>query len=189
MMEMLKDWVRDLVIIVIFANLVEMLLPDSQLRKYLKVVIGFFIFLTILNPVLTLVDSDMDVFYPFDRYRIKSEVQSRSIQDQGENIKKRNQQLAVAAFERQLREQIRALILTQSEVEDTNLDLSVDNNGQIKALNIDLIFIKDKVNEENVKIKPIDEVEISIDSKERKDQESRSREEKRNTRGEKKDRK
>ncbi|AZR73546.1 stage III sporulation protein AF [Anoxybacter fermentans] len=164
MIEILKDWVRDLVIIVIFASLVEMLLPNSSIRKYLKIVISFFIFLTVLNPILSLIDSDFDVFYPFEDVSTKKEQQF--IQHKGEAIKQHNRKLAITAFKRQLQQQIQALILTQPEVEKADVEVQVTEKGQIQSVQISLSIVEERKSDpKDSEIKPVKNVEISIGSR------------------------
>lgn len=156
MIEMLKDWVRDLVIIVIFANLLEMLLPDSSMRKYLKLVMGFFILLTVLNPLLALLHADYQAFYPFTN--LPGQKQQKSIQRQGEAMHQQNQEMAMATFQRQLGQQIRGLILTQSEIQDAEVQVESDAKGKLQTVSIH-IEIMDENRETTTSSKRIDQID------------------------------
>ena len=54
MIEQIKMWVKNIVLIVLFANFIEMLLPHSKFRGYIRVVIGFFVILVIMGPIMEL---------------------------------------------------------------------------------------------------------------------------------------
>lgn len=165
MIEMLKDWVRDLVIIVIFANLLEMLLPDSSMRKYLKLVMGFFILLTVLNPLLALLHADYQAFYPFTN--LPGQKQQKVIQHQGEAMYQQNQEMAMAAFQQQLGQQMRGLILTQSEIQDAEVQVTSDEKGNLQTVSIHIQILDEnqKTTISSRRIDPIgsvDQVKIQI---------------------------
>ena len=60
MIDWLAGWLREIVLVVLFAVVADMLLPTNALQRYIKVVISLFILLTILSPVLTLLRSDFN---------------------------------------------------------------------------------------------------------------------------------
>lgn len=53
-MELMKDWIRSLFIILLALTFIEMLLPDSSMGKYLRFVFSLVIMATILYPVIRL---------------------------------------------------------------------------------------------------------------------------------------
>ena len=54
-MEIVKQWVSNLFIIISAVTFIEILLPDSSMGKYLKFVFSLVIIATILYPVIYLV--------------------------------------------------------------------------------------------------------------------------------------
>lgn len=59
MVAWLSDWLRDIIAIILLAVLVELLLPNKAMQRYARLVVGLFILLTILSPILKLVQSDI----------------------------------------------------------------------------------------------------------------------------------
>jgi len=57
MTEWLATWLREIILVVLFAVVTDMLLPNNSMQRYIKVVVSLFILLTILNPILTLIRS------------------------------------------------------------------------------------------------------------------------------------
>ncbi|RJE89943.1 stage III sporulation protein AF [Paenibacillus sp. 1011MAR3C5] len=55
----LSDWLRDIIAVILLAVLVELLLPNKSMQRYARLVIGLFILLTILSPILRLLQTDM----------------------------------------------------------------------------------------------------------------------------------
>lgn len=57
-MEVLSELVRNLAIILILASLLEMFLPANNMSRYVQTIVGLFIVVTILNPLLNLLNQD-----------------------------------------------------------------------------------------------------------------------------------
>lgn len=52
MIEFLSSWAQGIIVAVIIATLIEMILPNSSSKKYVKVVIGMYILFTIVFPII-----------------------------------------------------------------------------------------------------------------------------------------
>ena len=52
MIEFLSSWSQGIFVAVIIATLIEMILPNSSSKKYVKVVIGMYILFTIVSPII-----------------------------------------------------------------------------------------------------------------------------------------
>ncbi|MGE5577005.1 MAG: stage III sporulation protein AF [Syntrophothermus sp.] len=55
MIEALSQWVKNLVTLVFIVTFLEMLTPDNDLKKFTRVVVGFFILVAVISPLLDLV--------------------------------------------------------------------------------------------------------------------------------------
>ena len=58
MISSISLWANNIVITVIIATIIEMILPDSNNKKYVKTVIGVFILFTIVAPVITKISNN-----------------------------------------------------------------------------------------------------------------------------------
>ena len=52
MIEFLSSWAQGIIVAVIIATLIEMILPNSSSKKYVKVVIGMYLLFTIVSPII-----------------------------------------------------------------------------------------------------------------------------------------
>lgn len=52
MIDWFREWSKSVVIAVIIATVIEMILPNNNSKKYIKIVIGIFIVYTIISPIL-----------------------------------------------------------------------------------------------------------------------------------------
>ncbi len=52
MIEFLVSWAEQLIITLIIIIMVEMIIPNSSYRKYIKIILGIFMLYTIFNPII-----------------------------------------------------------------------------------------------------------------------------------------
>ena len=57
-METVRVVMINLLVMIFFTTVLDLLLPEGSLRSYLKMTMGFFVMLTLLQPVLQLADPD-----------------------------------------------------------------------------------------------------------------------------------
>ena len=53
MVEFLNSWVQGIVVAIIIATVIEMLVPEGNNKKYVKIIIGIYIIFTIVSPVIS----------------------------------------------------------------------------------------------------------------------------------------
>ena len=70
MANVLNSWTSGVVVSVIIGTIIEMILPEGNSKKYIKMVIGVFILFTIISPVLSNIFGDIDLkqYINFDEY-------------------------------------------------------------------------------------------------------------------------
>jgi stage III sporulation protein AF len=60
MIEYLGEWIKHIVLLILVATFFDLLLPNSSMRRYVRMVIGLLIMLLILSPLLDLLQFDYD---------------------------------------------------------------------------------------------------------------------------------
>lgn len=60
MMAYIGEWVKHIVLLILMATFLDLILPNSSMRKYVKLVVGFLLILLILSPILQLFKLDQD---------------------------------------------------------------------------------------------------------------------------------
>ncbi|MBO8170358.1 MAG: stage III sporulation protein AF [Bacillaceae bacterium] len=60
MIEFLTNWLKEIIIVVLLAVFLDLLLPNTSMQRYVKMVMGLFILMTMLSPVLRLLNDDFD---------------------------------------------------------------------------------------------------------------------------------
>lgn len=59
-MDYLSSWISNIILFIFLAIIVDMLLPNSSLQKYAKMVIGLLLITIILTPIMKLFSEDVD---------------------------------------------------------------------------------------------------------------------------------
>ena len=59
-MDFIKEWITNIILFVLLATVIDMLLPNSNLQKYTKMVTGLLLIAVILTPVLKLISNDFE---------------------------------------------------------------------------------------------------------------------------------
>ncbi|MFR5858422.1 MAG: stage III sporulation protein AF [Clostridia bacterium] len=52
MMEQVMNWIKDIFLMILSLTFFEILVPDSEMEKYLKLIFSLIILLMILDPVI-----------------------------------------------------------------------------------------------------------------------------------------
>ena len=157
-MNWISGWIQGIIIAVIIGTIIEMLLPDGNCKKYVKVVIGVYILFSIVSPVITKVTGNE--FRVSDIYDINSyiEASTKSTQDYAE-INKENQIKQI--YETNLKKDMKQKIEEKGyKVKSIFLELTNDEQYTLKKINISLSLKEQNTEENDVKI--VNEIQISV---------------------------
>lgn len=142
MMDWLREWLQNIIVIVLLATFADLLLPNSNLQKYSKMVLGLLIVFTILTPILT-------VFDQFDMNQIIQEF-NKELDEPSSNSKKGTESLQtdmqqnmqskmITQVEQMMNEQLQELVNNQYNVDIKDLRLETsfsDGNWKISKIEV-----------------------------------------------------
>lgn len=109
MLDKLSELVSTIVIIIILATFLDLLIPEGSIKKYVKLFIGFMILLTILNPIVSLLDEEI-VSKPEDILKENEFVDTEQVISRGEEFKEDDLKLISSRYDEILREEVEALV-------------------------------------------------------------------------------
>lgn len=171
-MDFLTDWITNILLFILLAVVVELLLPQTSLQKYVKMVIGLLLISIILNPIFKLFSSDLEdllknanVLFEKDvNTNIENSIENQKIDIQADQNAYILEQTAVQLVE-----------MTEKELMDTfnyqfrNVELVVDENYrsylQPEDVMENLLSIQvslQEAAEEKPVVKQVDEVRINL---------------------------
>ncbi|WP_081722813.1 stage III sporulation protein AF [Schnuerera ultunensis] len=163
MVNFLKAWVKDIAIIFVLISIIEIVLPSSNMKRYIDMVIGLLIIIVLITPFIKLIQKDFQVdrevfFNTVDQieYEYKENAELASLQEgQVKEI-----------YVSKIKDEIEGLILETTEyiVDGINISIHEDgiNYGEIRDVEIILKENrgKDERMDDYVTVVQIEEVNV-----------------------------
>lgn len=156
-MNWISGWIQGIIIAVIIGTIIEMLLPDGNCKKYVKVVIGVYILFSIVSPVITKVTGNE--FRVSDIYDINTYIEV-SAKNSQENIENSQQNQIKQVYITNLKNDMKQKIQEKGySVKSLTLEISNDEQYTLKKI---FAQVSKKKNEENNEVKGVNEINITI---------------------------
>ena len=148
-MEWISSWIQGIIIAVIISTIIEMILPEGNSKKYIKVVIGVYILFSMVSPVITKITGNnfrvSDIF-DLDEY-IEVSKNNGSVQNQ---LETQNQDQIRELYLSSIKNDIKEKVQNRG-YDVTNLEIKVENDESytLKEIKLQVKKQKEKSNEEN----------------------------------------
>lgn len=88
-MSFLTEWLTTIVLFILFAIVIDMLLPSSSMQKYAKMVVSLLLIVVMLTPIFKLFKTDPEVIFEYltkngqsESANIKNQINSKKIEIQ-----------------------------------------------------------------------------------------------------------
>jgi len=92
----LTEWITSIVLFILFAIVIDLLLPNSSMQKYAKMVVSLLLIVVMLNPIFALFRADPDQIFS-EIMKGKDQAQSEEIKNQM-NLEKKEIQASQRAY-------------------------------------------------------------------------------------------
>lgn len=150
MMNHLEEWVKHIILLILMATFLDLILPSSQMKKYVKLVVGFLILLLILSPVLHMFQYDpSQMISSIERIlHTESRMSASEISQQQQSIERMQQEEIVQEVARNWKVEIEALLEKEFPVDVVDLQLYVGRTGDelfLQQMDISLQPVNDEV--------------------------------------------
>ena len=176
MIDWISNWAGGIIIAVVIGTIIEMLLPEGNLKKYIKVVIGIYVLFTIVSPIITKftgrkieVSDVLDLSQYVKEAEDMTKVQNTMQSDNESNIKS----IYLDGLKSDMKEKIKS---KGYNVNSIDINISNDDNYKILGITLNVNKIEeedaDNVVENEVMqnevepIESINKIEIDVDGKE-----------------------
>lgn len=166
MMEWFSSWSKGIVIAVIISTLVEMIIPDNNSKKYIKIIIGIFIVYTIISPIIEkLLGQDINEYIEVDNY---IQASSSNVDEKKDFQAKANESIK-KIYVQNLQNDIKTKLKSKGYItESININISNDDSYNIEKIEVK-INEKVAVNENEKQTKTIVDtiryIQVKIDNK------------------------
>ena len=171
--EWISDWAQAIIVAVIIGTVIEMILPEGNSKKYIKVVIGVYVLFTIISPIITkFTGKNIEVsdVLELDQY-IEEAKKSANVQN---SLQNENQNNIMNIYSSGIKDDIKAKVKAKG-YEVYSVDIGVADNEEytIESITISVAQKEEKDNEEETtnqnttnnlieKVEEVNKVEISI---------------------------
>ncbi len=128
-MQFLTEWISNIILLILLATILELLLPNSSLQRYVKMVVGLLILVAILNPLFSIFSKDVDSWVnsislpgQFHEADIENSIENKKIEIQQAQLAYISEQVAV-----QLKRQVEEEMITKFEKEIVDVRATINN--------------------------------------------------------------
>lgn len=143
MLEWFRSWATGIVIAVIIATIIEMILPNSTSKKYIKIIIGIFIVYTIISPVIgSFKGGDLNNYIKVENY-----IQSNSNALKTNEVSDNAQSSIKKIYSQNLQNDLKTKLREKGYISN-NINISISNDDKYNIERID-IKVDEKVTKSN----------------------------------------
>ena len=143
MLEWFRSWATGIVIAVIIATIIEMILPNSTSKKYIKIIIGIFIVYTVISPVIgSFKGEDLNNYINVENY-----IQSSSNALQTNEVSDNAQSSIKKIYAQNLQNDLKIKLKEKGYISN-NINISISNDDKYNIERID-IKVDEKVTNSN----------------------------------------
>ena len=143
MLEWFRSWATGIVIAVIIATIIEMILPNSTSKKYIKIIIGIFIVYTVISPVIgSFKGEDLNNYIKVENY-----IQSSSNALQTNEVSDNSQSSIKKIYAQNLQNDLKIKLKEKGYISN-NINISISNDDKYNIERID-IKVDEKVTNSN----------------------------------------
>lgn len=165
--EFINEWITNIILFVLFATVIDMLLPNSSMHKYVKLVMGLLLIAIILAPILKLISSDLDTLIravPRWDGEVEQEME-KSIDLQKKEIQASQHAYILEETAVQLKESAEEELMVNRELEISNIELSLDEQKENFPDNLNKITVYLREPEKEVEaVAMVEKIEIDTNS-------------------------
>lgn len=170
-MEFLNTWLQGIIVAVVIASIIQMILPNGNNKKYIKVVLGVYVVFQIITPVINkFFNSDFEVSSLIDIDKYTKKMETYEVSSKNTDINKTNEDSIKQIYITNLKKDIKTKLEDKDYlIKDVEVQVEDNENYDIKSL---VIYVNGKNDnkeennkektENNIHINEIEKIEINV---------------------------
>lgn len=167
-MEFLIEWVTNIILFILLATVIDMLLPNTSLQKYTKMVTGLLLIAIILTPIFKLISKDFEtVMAQIPTFQDSGEKNMENlIELQKKEIQASNHAYILETMAVQLEKGVEEELMEQFGLEIAKIELTTKNDSQESfPENLEMVTVQLKQPETSLTtVEAIQPVSITTDT-------------------------
>ncbi|KAB3527574.1 stage III sporulation protein AF [Alkaliphilus serpentinus] len=164
-MDFIRQWIVTILSVIIFITFVEILLPNSNNRKYINVVVGLLIMLVILKPVMGVINQQI----PFGEEILQNtnQMEMMTVKNHYNHVDLANKENIINLYKQQLKEQMLDRIENKMgyPVDDLRINIVEEEGETFGMINSVEVYLLEEKEAENPKGVSDISVNVVIDGK------------------------
>ena len=170
-MEFLNTWLQGIIVAVVIASIIQMILPNGNNKKYIKVVLGVYVVFQIITPVINkFFNSDFEVSSLIDIDKYTKKMETYEVSSKNTDINKTNEDSIKQIYIINLKKDIKTKLEDKDYlIKDIEVQVEDNENYDIKSLTIYVNGKNDnkeennkEKTENNIHINEIEKIEINV---------------------------
>ena len=159
MMAFISEWVVTIISVIIFTTFIEILIPNSNYKRYIDVVMGFLLVVVILTPLTKFIGGQVN--FEEGVLRASNQFELSTAQNRMGNVQYDNDEAVIRLYKNEIGKQLRNYIEQNTEYTVNDVFIEIDDNGNspefgsIKNFDIILEERMENMKPVNKTIKPI----------------------------------
>ena len=159
--EFLTIWLKEIVLVFIFISIVELVLPNGNMKKYINMIIGFLIIIVIIGPFVKLIHKD----YSFARDLYKNKIEGINFEyKENQELNKIQEEQIKNFYIDKLHGEIEDLVLNTTDYFIEEIKISIDEGkesfGKLESVELILTDKQDIQSEDKIIVKEVKKVSI-----------------------------
>ncbi len=140
-MEFMKSWITNITVVIIFTMLLDMLMPNGDMKKFTKVIMGLLIILVIVKPFM--MAKNWGTQFEATMSQTQAYLDDTESGD-SQNIAAFQNNSALDLYKEKLSEKVKEIVQDREELKDRDVEVNVDiendmnkeDFGSIKGIHV-----------------------------------------------------
>ncbi|MBB6635531.1 stage III sporulation protein AF [Cohnella thailandensis] len=179
MMAALTEWLKQIIAVILLASLVDLLLPNQTMQRYIRLIAGLFILLALVGPMLSWIKSDFGTKLAADLEAVRQRPENAAeqlaqIEEDASKLRMSREEQAASLASAGLAAQIKETVEKEAGagVRDVQVQTETDAEGVARVQAVSIVLrdaAGDKSDsesdrEETAPIREVEPVVIDLDS-------------------------
>ena len=141
MMGFLQNWVTNIIVLVVLISLLEIILPSSNMKRYINMIVGLLVIIVLIDPFIGLLTSDTNI----DKEVLSNIFEANEVSGNSEeNMTDLQENQVIQLYKDSIKKEIFDLIYTKTEYKIANLSIDIiedredDKFGEIKSISLNI---------------------------------------------------
>lgn len=146
LMDSLARWLGQIIAVVLLASIVDLILPNKTMQRYVRLVAGLFILATVAGPVLSWIKGDFSTTLEASLQRAEqtqrnTTIQLAAIEEEGARLRERQTATVLGLVEDQLAAAIRQEVERSTEQRVQHVKVTADQTAEGSAVITEVIVV------------------------------------------------